>query len=404
MYQCIEYCDKDRPLAKSNKTTVTFFDALFITNADTIRLELQKVLDIERFNWKKANFNSFLEIEFYPETIGTAIIDTESIPHEQHQQLLEVIQTLDKAKIPTVLYGESENIDLSKFSILNVINKQSFAQVVPVVKISNVYRKPKIQPLNIDITQKEYHAEQLEHQLKMAGLVQRDFLPRKLPNSDRLNWAVSFMPADWVSGDIYDVARLDEHHIGFYLADAVGHSIPAALLTMFLKHATQMRQTTGNEYKIFSPMEVITTLNQRMLEQNLSGCQFTTSCYFLLNTETLELSFCRAGHPYPILIQKNKQPQLLQSKGSLLGIFDSAQFQQETIQLSVGDKLLVYSDGAEPFINTTNDNTSFEFNKWFLGIAGLPADNLVAEFESVVKQGKGYLQPDDITLIALEIL
>ncbi|MCE5339642.1 MAG: serine/threonine-protein phosphatase [Planctomycetaceae bacterium] len=391
-------------MAKSNKTTVTFFDALFITNADTIRLDLQKVLDIERFNWKKANFNSFLETEFYPETIGTAIIDTESIPHEQHQQLLEVIQTLDKAKIPTVLYGESENIDLSKFSILNVINKQSFAQVVPVVKISNVYRKPKIQPLNIDITQKEYHAEQLEHQLKMAGLVQRDFLPRKLPNSNRLNWAISFMPADWVSGDIYDVARLDEHHIGFYLADAVGHSIPAALLTMFLKHAIQMRQTTGNEYKIFSPLEVITTLNKRMLEQNLSGCQFTTSCYFLLNTETLELSFCRAGHPYPILIQKNKQPQLLQSKGSLLGIFDSAQFQQETIQLSVGDKLLVYSDGAEPFINTTNDNTSFEFNNWFLGIAGLPADNLVAEFETVVRQGKNYLQPDDITLIALEIL
>ncbi len=391
-------------MAKSNKTTVTFFDALFITNADSIRLELQKVLDVERFNWKKANFTSFLETEFYPETIGTAIIDTESIPHGQHRQLLEVIQTLDKAKIPTVLYGESENIDLSKFSILNVINKQAFAQVVPVVKISNVYRKPKIQPLNIDITQKEYHAEQLEHQLKMAGLVQRDFLPRKLPNSDRLNWAVSFMPADWVSGDIYDVARLDEHHIGFYLADAVGHSIPAALLTMFLKHAIQMRQTTGNEYRIFSPLEVITTLNKRMLEQNLSGCQFTTSCYFLLNTETLELSFCRAGHPYPILIQKNKQPQLLQSKGSLLGIFDSAQFQQETIQLSVGDKLIVYSDGAEPFINTTNDNTSFEFNNWFLGIAGLAADNLVAEFESVVRQGKNYLQPDDITLIAMEIL
>lgn len=391
-------------LAKSNKNTINFYDALFISAADTIRFELQKTLDMESFNWKKANFNSFLETEFYPETIGTAIIDTESIPADQHQRLLEIIQVLDRARIPTVLYGESEDIDLSRFTVLNVISKQSFGQVVPVIKISNVYRKPKIQPLNIDITQKEYHAEQLEHQLKMAGLVQRDFLPRKLPDSDRLKWAVSFMPADWVSGDIYDVARLDEHHIGFYLADAVGHSIPAALLTMFLKHAIQMRQTTGNEYKIFSPLEVITNLNKRMLEQNLSGCQFTTSCYFLLNTETLELSFCRAGHPYPILIQKGKKPQLLQSKGSLLGIFDSAQFQQETIRLSVGDKVLVYSDGAEPFINTTNDNTSFEFNKWFLGIANLPADVLVCEFESVVKQGKGYLQPDDITLLAVEVL
>jgi hypothetical protein len=391
-------------LAKYNKNTVTFFDALFICSADSVKTELQKVFDIENLNWKKASFDSFLDTEFYPETIGTAVIDTESIPPEQHQRLLEIIQILDRAKIPTVLCGDFEKIDLSKFKMLNVIGKKSYTQIIPVIKISNVYRKPKIQPLNFDVSEKEYHAEQLEHQLKMAGLVQRDFLPRRLPDSNKLKWAVSFMPADWVSGDIYDIARLDEHNIGFYLADAVGHSIPAALLTMFLKHAIQMRQTTGNAYKIYSPLEVINTLNQRMLEQNLSGCQFTTSCYFLLNTQTLQLSFCRAGHPYPILIPKNKPPQLLQTKGSLLGVFDSAQFQQETIQLSVGDKLMVYSDGAEPFINTTNDNTSFEFNKWFLGISGLPADGLVSEFESVVRQGKNYLQPDDITLIVLEML
>jgi serine phosphatase RsbU (regulator of sigma subunit) len=95
---------------------------------------------------------------------------------------------------------------------------------------------------------------------------------------------------------------------------------------------------------------------------------------------------------------------LLQTKGSLLGVFDSAQFQQETIQLSVGDKLVIYSDGAESFLNTNNDNTMFEFNKWFLGISGLSADAMIAEFETVVKQGKNYLQPDDITLLVLEIL
>ena len=391
-------------MAKSNNNTITFFDVLFICTDGSVKPEFQKIFDTENFNWKKADFDSFLETEFYPETIGTAVLDTESISQSSHKRFTEIIKLLDKAKIPTVLYGDSENLDISKFKMLNVIGKKSARQIIPVIKISNVYRKPKIQPLNIDVSEKEYHAEQLEHQLKMAGLVQRDFLPRKLPNSEKLKWAITFMPADWVSGDIYDVARLDEQHIGFYLADAVGHSIPAALLTMFLKHAIQMRQTIGNEYKIFSPLEVISTLNQRMLEQHLSGCQFTTSCYFLLNTQTLQLSFCRAGHPYPILIQKGKPPRQLQSKGSLLGVFDSAQFEQETVQLSVGDKLLVYSDGAEPFINTNNNNTSFEYNKWFLQIANLPADALIAEFESVVKQGKNYLQPDDITLIALEIL
>ncbi|GAH56406.1 unnamed protein product, partial [marine sediment metagenome] len=77
-------------------------------------------------------------------------------------------------------------------------------------------------------------ADDTVEQLRMAGQVQRNFLPARLPNSDTIRWATVFLPADWVSGDIYDIARLDERHIGFYVADAVGHSMPAALLTMLL--------------------------------------------------------------------------------------------------------------------------------------------------------------------------
>ena len=179
-------------------------------------------------------------------------------------------------------------------------------------------------------------ADDTVEQLKMAGQVQRYFLPAQLPNSDTLRWATVFAPADWVSGDIYDIARLDEQHIGFYVADAVGHSMPAALLTMFLKHAIIMRQTTGNEYKIFSPAEVITELNNKMLEQNLSGCLFATCCYCLLNIATLEVSYARAGHPYPVLLRPDAAPQQLQSRGGLLGVFEDVRFEQKTVYLAPG--------------------------------------------------------------------
>ncbi|KKK92182.1 hypothetical protein LCGC14_2705480, partial [marine sediment metagenome] len=124
--------------------------------------------------------------------------------------------------------------------------------------------------------------EDTANQLKMAGEVQRNFLPQQLPDSDVTKWAAIWRPAEWVSGDIYDVTRLDEKHIGFYIADAVGHSMPAALLTMFLKQAIVMRQTTGNDYRIFDPLEVMTNLNRKMVEQELNGCLFATCCYCLL--------------------------------------------------------------------------------------------------------------------------
>ena len=113
-----------------------------------------------------------------------------------------------------------------------------------------------------------------------------------------------------MSGDIYDVARVDEKHIGFYIADVDGHGMPAALLTMYLKQAIMMRETTGNSYRVFQPEKVLAKLNLRMTEQKLSGNQFVTCCYCLLNIETLELTFARGGHPYPILIRSGCHSQI----------------------------------------------------------------------------------------------
>ncbi len=393
-------------LTKPVKNTTAFVDALLIFAGDYVRPEMRKIIDYGDFNWQIVDFDKFLETEFDPETIGTVVIDAEFVTADNQKKWLDIIRLLDRVNIPTILYGNTNKINIENFKMLNIIEKTSARQIIPVIKISNVYRKYIIETKNnnTDASAKDNHAQQLETQLKMAGSVQRDFLPQTLPDSDKINWSVAFMPADWVSGDIYDVARLDEHNTGFYLADAVGHSMPAALLTMFLKQAIQMRQTIGNEYKIFSPLNVIDSLNQKMFAQHLSGCQFVTCCYCLLNTQTLNLSYCRAGHPYPILIRKNQNPQQLQTRGSLLGVFDNAHFEQNSIQLIAGDKLLLYSDGAEPFIGITQENQSFAFESRFLEIANLPASQMKSEFESLVRQNRDLAEPDDITLIVLEIL
>ena len=392
-----------KTLIKPNKITTDFTDALLICAGKIIPREIQKIISNENFRWQIVDFDKFLEIQFNPDNIGTAVIDVESVTDSHQRKLLETIQLLDRANIPTVLYGSADNINTDRFKMLNVIEKTSAQQLIPVIKISNVYHKRIIELENhTDSSPKDNHTQQLEIQLKMAGTVQRDFLPQSLPDSPQFKWAVAFMPADWVSGDIYDIARLDEKHIGFYLADAVGHSMPAALLTMFLKQAIQMRQTVGNVYKIFTPLEVINNLNQKMAAQHLTGCQFVTCCYCLLNTETLKLTYCRAGHPYPILISKNKPPQQLQTRGSLLGVFEDAQFEQGSVQLRSGDKLLLYSDGAEPFIGTKENETSLSFSEEFSNIAALPAKQLTAEFETFARASKNTSEIDDITLIALE--
>ena len=248
-------------------------------------------------------------------------------------------------------------------------------------------------------------ADSVTEQLRMAGLVQRDFLPSQLPKCRKLRWAATFLPAEWVSGDIYDIARIDENHIGFYVADVVGHGIPAALLTIFVKQALVMRQTAGNSYHIFSPAEVMKNLNLRMIEQEFSRFQFITCCYCLLNINSLELTYSRAGHPYPVLIRSRQAPQQLESHGSLLGVFDRAEFSQQTIQLQPKDKFLLYSDGAEPFFGGFSEARGFSYSREFCEIKDLPLDEMTERFNQLVQDRKSTSSiADDITLLGLEIL
>ena len=248
-------------------------------------------------------------------------------------------------------------------------------------------------------------ADGLTEQLRMAGLVQRDFLPAQLPDSDKLRWATIFLPAEWVSGDIYDVARLDEQHIGFYIADVVGHGIPAALLTIFLKQALIMRETIDNSYRIFSPAEVMTNLNLKLTEQKLSRSQFITCCYCLLNTETLKLTYARAGHPYPILLSPGRMPKQMEIQGSLLGIFEQAEYVEKDIQLQSGDKLLLYSDGSEPIIGFFEDQGGFRFTEDFCRIKDLSVIEMIEKLNTLVENHHTNLsEVDDITTLALEIL
>ena len=165
-----------------------------------------------------------------------------------------------------------------------------------------------------------------------------------------------------------------------------------------------MRETYEKNYRILPPTEVIKNLNMRMAAQKLSGYQFATCCYCLLNTKTLQLTYARAGHPYPILIRPGQDPKQLQVRGSLLGVFEQAEYTQETVQLQPGDKLFIYSDGAEPFIGKFDDKNGFGFSKEFLELKDLTIVEMMDKLNTIAHNQK--ISPseiDDITVVGLEI-
>jgi sigma-B regulation protein RsbU (phosphoserine phosphatase) len=188
--------------------------------------------------------------------------------------------------------------------------------------------------------------QQIDLDLVLAQRIQRSFLPHDLPAAPGVRFAVHYVPRGPIGGDFYDAFRLDERHVGFYVADAMSHGVPAGLLTILVKKVVQAKEVHGRQYRLIAPGEVLQRLNRELVEQQLSENPFLTMAYALLNYEDGSLQFARAGHPYPLLVPRRGDPRYLQVEGSLLGVFDT-QFPTAVQPLRTGDKVLLFSDGMD---------------------------------------------------------
>ncbi|MFQ6049166.1 MAG: PP2C family protein-serine/threonine phosphatase [Phycisphaerae bacterium] len=250
------------------------------------------------------------------------------------------------------------------------------------------------------------HFTELDQQMRLASRLQRDFLPRQLPNVGPARFAALYRPADWISGDIYDVQRVDEDHVAFYVADAVGHGVAAGLLTIFIKQAIAAKRILADRYEILRPSETMAGLNDALTAQQLPNCQFVTACYCLLNCRSLTLSFARGGHPFPIHVGRSGQLTELRTEGGLLGLFAGETFPARSVRLEPGDTVLVFSDGLETALTQTRGAglASGHLGQQLRQLAALPPQELVRSLSDMLDRQEGSLNPrDDVTLLALQI-
>ena len=245
---------------------------------------------------------------------------------------------------------------------------------------------------------------QIDEEMRLAARLQVDFLPRTLPEMGQVSFNVFFRPASYVSGDIYDVARLDEDHVAFFVADAVGHGMPAALLTIFLKRTLQTKELTKDGYRLILPDEALAHLNNELVQQQLSHCQFVTMAYAILNTRTLRLQWSRAGHPSPMLLKTKGSAEELELDGALLGVFADEKFPLQSVQLSPGDSVLMYSDGFESAFTDPAGLINERYRLEFSRLAGEdPKSRFAAMVGELDKQEGSLHQRDDLTALLMTI-
>jgi sigma-B regulation protein RsbU (phosphoserine phosphatase) len=250
----------------------------------------------------------------------------------------------------------------------------------------------------------QFYMHRLDEELRLAARLQQDFLPKSLPKVGPIVFHTLFRPAGYVSGDLYDVMRLDETHVGFYMADAVGHGMPAALLTMFIKNALVTKQIIPGGYRLLNPGESLKRVNDALVEQNLSQATFATAVYGTIDTRTLQCKYARAGHPPPLLLRKEGSMESLSAEGGLVGIFPDAIYDDGHVQLAPGDRLFIYSDGIEVAFALDQALDTRQWKQELENRRHLPTEQIVTELSEALDKETGSLQPrDDLSLIVVEV-
>jgi sigma-B regulation protein RsbU (phosphoserine phosphatase) len=187
----------------------------------------------------------------------------------------------------------------------------------------------------------ELGAQRLEMQnqeLERAREIQQALLPRDVPQLAGFDVATAWQPASTVGGDYFDVLRLGGNRLAVCIADVVGKGVSAALL-MANVQATVRAFARDSE----SPARVCSQVNGVLCE-NIARAKFVTFFYGVLDSDQRTLQYCNAGHPYPIIVSPDSARQLAES-GAVLGVFPDWKYEDSTIRLRTGDRLLLFTDG-----------------------------------------------------------
>jgi phosphoserine phosphatase RsbU/P len=181
----------------------------------------------------------------------------------------------------------------------------------------------------------------LERELQVAYEVQSSLIPHDTPQHKGWEFAARWQPARIVSGDFYDFIVLDPCRVAFLVADVADKGMPAALFMALSRSIVRATALSSG-----SPAEAISRAN-RLISADAANGMFVTLFFAVLEITTGALTYINAGHNPP-LYYRASDGSISELRASFmpLGIDDTLQYAQKTIQLDPGDYILLYTDGV----------------------------------------------------------
>lgn len=250
------------------------------------------------------------------------------------------------------------------------------------------------QAVESDLAERELQ----EQELNRAREIQQALLPKEIPHVEGFEIAATWEPARIVGGDYFDVIRLGEKKLGICIADVVGKSVPAALMMANVQATVRAFASESA-----SPSWLCSRVNS-VLCANIAAEKFVTLFYGVLDAEKKSFRYTSAGHPRPILTSATGSVRQLENGGAVLGVFPDWKYEDSSVQLAFGDRLLLFTDGITEAAKPDGEQVSEEgLIRLMKRFADEPPSSLNAKLLTEVKTFCNSHLQDDATLIVIAV-
>ena len=235
----------------------------------------------------------------------------------------------------------------------------------------------------------------MEQEMRIAAEIQQALLPKTGRVGAYFRAAAASLPCRSIGGDFYDYVDTIGGTLGFVLGDVAGKGPPAALLSAMMQGIFTAQAAATD-----SPSATIARVNLALCRRGIES-RFVTLMYGVLDPDGT-LVYCNAGHNPPLVIG-DAGVRRLERGGPIVGLFESATYDEETVRLVPGDWLVVFSDGVSEASSAEGD----EYGEGRIiecirrNAAREPAALLEALFTDVREFSRGTPQGDDITAMVL---
>ena len=210
---------------------------------------------------------------------------------------------------------------------------------------------------------------EIQRDLDMARDFQQAFLPRDYPRVPThldegrftLNFHHIYRAAMSVSGDFFDVIKLNDHCAGVLIADVMGHGTRSALVTAILRTLLHGLAQAGEDPGLF-----LSLLNHHFHDTMKRTDQviFVSACFVVFDTREATARCASAGHPSPLMGNRKTghvEPVYKDlKKNPALGLLPAASYQVFSRELREDDVYLLFTDGVEEAMNEQDEYYGIE--------------------------------------------